>query len=292
MGEWGFDARVRLVASGENLGYTVACNRAAEEAHGDWLFFLNPDATAAEDCLSMLLQATDERTGVAGAQVLLPDGRTNAGDNPVHITGIAWAGHFGEPRESGAARQVAAVSGAALLARTRAFRELGGMCERFFMYVDDVDLCWRMRLSGWEVLFCPVAVVWHDYEFDKGAAKWFWLERNRVWAVLSNYSLLSLVLLGPLLAGTGLAIAAVALRDGWSRELRRAWVSTLRDFRGLLAWRRVVQTGRRVGDRELVALMCGRFETALLPSPIALRVNPLMVLYRQIVLRILAAAGT
>ena len=68
-----------------------------------------------------------------------------------------------------------------------AFRDAGGMCERLFMYEDDVDLCWRMRLAGWEVVFRPEAVVWHEYEFDRGTRKWYRLERNRLWAVLSNY---------------------------------------------------------------------------------------------------------
>lgn len=289
---WESRDRVRLVHSGQNLGYTAACNLAAAEAHGDWLFFLNPDARADRDCLRNLTGSADLGTGAVGAQVLLPDGRANAGDNPVHITGIAWAGRYGQPREYGPARPVASVSGAALLVRTEAFREIGGMCERFFMYEDDVDLCWRVRLAGREVLFCPEAVVSHDYEFDKGSAKWYWLERNRVWAVLSNYSLLSLVVLAPMLAATEMMIAVIARRDGWGRDFGRAWGSNLSAFPELLRWRRQVQRTRRASDRDIVALMCGRFETPLLESAVARRLNPLLALYRRSLLRILTAAGT
>jgi GT2 family glycosyltransferase len=289
--DWEMDSRVRLVHAGENVGYTAACNRAASQARGDWLLFLNPDARADSDCLSALLAATGARTGVVGAQVLLPDGRTNAGDNPLHVTGISWAGRFGEPRENGLPRAVAGVSGAALLARSRTYAELGGLCERFFLYQDDADLCWRMRLAGWEVLFCPEAVVWHDYVFEKGSAKWYWLERNRLWSVLSNYSALTLLLLAPLLAGTELAITALAMREGWLGRLLRAWGSTFRSLPELLRWRRRVQGSRRVPDSELVAPMQGRFETALLHNSVALQVNPLMVRYRLVLLRILQAVG-
>lgn len=285
------DARVRLVRSGTNLGYTAACNLAASEARGDWLFFMNPDACADPDCLRLLLAAINADTAVVGAQVLLPDERTNAGDNPLHITGISWAGRFGEPREHGPPRHAAAVSGAALLARARAYRDLGGVCERFFLYVDDVDLCWRTRLAGWEVLFCPEAVVWHEYEFDKGTDKWFWLERNRLWTVLSNYSALSLLLLCPLLAGTELMVAALAVRERWVRKLVRAWVATLRAAPHLRRWRGFVQSSRRVPDSELVELMSGRFETALLHSSLVHRLNPLLALYRRIMLSVLRAAG-
>ena len=100
------------------------------------------------------------------------------------------------------------------------------MCERFFMYEDDVDLCWRMRLAGWNVMFCPDAVVWHEYEFDKGTMKWYWLERNRLWTVLSNYSAITLVLLAPLLLGTELMVLAQAIRGRWTHRLLRAWGSS------------------------------------------------------------------
>jgi GT2 family glycosyltransferase len=285
------DSRVRLIHRGENLGYTAACNLAAAQARGDWLFFLNPDARADPRCLSLLLDAADGGTAVIGAQVLLPDGRTNAGDNPVHMTGVSWAGRFGQAPESGPARDVAAVSGAALLARASAFSELGGLCARFFLYQDDVDLCWRARLAGWTVRFCPDAVVWHDYEFDKGTGKWYWLERNRLWSVLSNYSLLSLLLLSPVLAGAEMAVAAMAIRGHWFGALLRAWRSTFRDLPALLHWRRQVQASRRTPDGVLMKTMVGRFETPLLESPMTRLVNPLVASYRSAVLWILRAVA-
>jgi GT2 family glycosyltransferase len=288
---WSQDPRVRLIHSGHNLGYTEACNRAAANAAGDWLFFLNPDALADADCLATLLRAANARTGVLGAQVLLPDGRTNAGDNPLHLNGIGWAGRFGEPIERGPPRNVAAVSGAALLARASAYRALGGLCERFFMYYDDIDLCWRMRVAGWTVAFCPAAVAWHDYQFDKGGMKWFWLERNRLWSVLANYSAASLCLLAPLLAGSELMITLVAVRDGWVGNLISAWVATLRGLPELLSWRRRVQASRQTPDSEIVSLMSGKFETGLLRSQAASRANPLIECYRRATMGVLRLMG-
>lgn len=287
MPNWDPDARIRLAGSPGNIGYPAACNLAAAQARGDWLLFLNPDATADPDCVRTLLDVAQPRSGVVGAQILLPDGRTNAGDNPVHVTGIAWSGRYGQPRERGPARQVASVSGAALLARTKAFAQIGGMCGRFFLYEDDVDLCWRMRLAGWDVLYAPDAVVWHDYEFDKGTMKWYWLERNRLWTVLSDYSSVTLALLAPLLLATELMVLAQAIRGRWTRRLFRAWASAIVGLPELIRWRRRVQRSRRVGDREVVELMGGRIETSLLDSPLTLRVNPLLAVYRRILLAIL-----
>jgi GT2 family glycosyltransferase len=289
---WGVGDGVRVVHSGENLGYARGCNLAAAEARGEWLFFLNPDARADPECLRALLLAADRRTGVVGAQILLPDGNTNAGHNPLHITGVAWAGRFGEPRETGASRQVAAVSGAGLLARAAAFQELGGMCEPFFMYYDDVDLCWRARLAGWEVVFCPEALVWHDYEFDKGKAKLSRLERNRLWAVLSNYSALALLLLSPLLIGGEFVVAFHAVRERWFGALLRAWASVVRSGAALRAWRRQVQSTRRASDAQMLELMSGRFDTELVRSGAVTRLNGLVELYRRGLLMILRAIGS
>jgi GT2 family glycosyltransferase len=278
---------MRVLRPGANLGYPNSCNVAAGEAAQPWLFFLNPDSEAAPDCLERLLAAADERTAIAGAQVLLPDGRVNAGDNPVHITGLSWSGRYLEPAEHGPPRETAAVSGAALITRTEVFRDLGGHCPAFFLYVDDTDMAWRARMAGWNVVFCPEATISHDYEFDKGLAKWRYLEHNRLWMVLSNYSGFTLLLLAPLLIAAEVGIALQARRDGWWREKREAWRQLVRALGEVRRWRRMVQGTRTIGDRSIVERMRGEMETPLVESGLLPRVNPWMARYRRAVLRLL-----
>ncbi len=283
---------VRVLRPGVNLGYTRAVNLAAREARGDWLFCLNPDAVARGDCIERLLEAVDGAdVALVGAQVLLPDGRINAGENPVNILGISWSGGYGKPRERGPARDTAAVSGAALLVRRQAFLDVGGLCPHFFMYVDDTDLAWRMRLAGLRVRYCPEAVVTHDYEFDKGAHKWFYLERNRAWALLSNLRLRTLVLLAPALALVEFAVAIRAIREGWLAEKARAWVSLFAQWRRLLAWRHSVQITRSVSDFRVLEKFLGGIQTQLIDTGMPGWVNPGMECYRHVLLRLLRAIG-
>jgi GT2 family glycosyltransferase len=168
------DSEVEVLGLRENLGYPSACNRGAQRATQEYLLFINPYAEADASCIAELHDALDARRDavIAGAQVLLPDGRVNAGDNALHLTGLSWAGRYGLAPESGPPRPAAVVSGATLMVRRDAFEALGGYTEGFFMYYDDVDLAWRARLLGWEVLFCPSATLAHDYEFTKGSYKW------------------------------------------------------------------------------------------------------------------------
>src|SRR3954470_4576466 len=284
---FGSSLPTRVIHTGGNLGYPGSCNVAAEQAGQPWLFFLNPDSEAAPDCLERLLEAADERTAIVGAQVLLPDGRVNAGDNPVHVTGLSWSGRYLEPAEHGPPRETAAVSGAALIARTDVFRELGGHCPAFFLYVDDTDMAWRARLAGWKVVFCPEAAVSHHYEFDKGLAKWRNLEHNRMWMVVSNYAGRTLALLAPLLLAAEAGIALQARRDGRWPQKREAWRDLIRGRRELARWRRRVQAQRSVGDRAIVARMQGEMHTPLVESPMLDRVNRWMELYRRAVLPLL-----
>jgi GT2 family glycosyltransferase len=161
------------------------------------------------------------------------------------------------------------------------------MCETFFLYCDDTDLAWRARIAGLRVVFCPEAVVVHDYEFDRTSAKWFYLERNRVWAVLSNYELRTLVLLGPLLVGVELAVSARAASEHWLTQKLAAWGSLARNLPELLRWRRRVQGLRRVPDDRLLPSFCGAVRTPLLQSTVLRRVNPWLERYRSVVLFLL-----
>jgi GT2 family glycosyltransferase len=260
--------KVRVIRPPRNLGYVGACNLAGCEAAGEWLWFVNPDALPAPSALERLLAAADAGTALVGAQILLPGGdRVNAGDNGLHVSGLSWAGRYGEPREDGPPRDVAVASGACLAVRAVDFERLGGYHGGYFLYHDDVDLAWRARLAGRRVRFVPAATAVHDYDFHKGGYKWYWLERNRLWTVLSAYDARTLAALAPVLLFAELGILAFSIREGWWREKLRSWRTLWRERRELRAWRARVQRTRQVSDAELVRWMQGRLDTPLLSAP-------------------------
>jgi GT2 family glycosyltransferase len=280
---------LELLRLEENIGYPSACNRAAQLATGDYLLFINPDAEAERSCVERLLVAIAARddAAIAGTQVLLPDRhRVNAGDNVLHLSGLSWAGRYGLEVEDGPPRPAAVVSGAALLARRSAFEALGGYTDGFFMYYDDVDLAWRVRLVGWEVLFCPDARVVHDYEFLKGDYKWRYLERNRWWCLLAYFELRTLVALMPLLLAVELAIWRRAVSEGWAGAKLEAWRSLWADRRALCARRREMQRTRRIGDRPILERMSAGVDSPFLASSMTRRTEPLLRAYRRVLLRV------
>lgn len=263
----GYAPGIQAIESGRDGGFGRAVNIGATRTSADYLVSLNPDASADPNCLERLAAVADGdiEVGVVGAQILLGDGETrNAGANPLHPTGISASGGYGEPREHGSPREVIVVSGACTLFRRSSFLQLGGFTEAFFLYYEDVNLCWRAFLAGVRVMYCPEAVVTHNYEFGGRPQKWFWLERNRMFSVLENYRLRTLVLLAPLLLATELGLVAVAAAGGWLPEKLRAYRALFGARVVLREQRALVQATRQRSDAEVLDYAEDRLGSGLL----------------------------
>jgi hypothetical protein len=134
----------------------------------------------------------------------------------------------------------------------------------------------------------PDADVYHDYEYGRNPAKHYLLERNRLIFVLSAYSGRLLLLLGPVLASTEVAMLALALKDGWARDKLAGWGWCLRRAGWLRRRRATTQALRRVPDRELAQLLTPVIDPAMIPLPTAVGlVNRLLERYWAIARRLL-----
>ncbi len=280
-----------VIANPANTGYGGGNALGASRAASDYLLFINPDARPAPDLCSALAHEldADDAVAIAGAQILLPDGRCNAGDNPLHFTGLSWSGRFGSAPERGDARDALAVSGACLMVRAAAFRELEGFSLPYFLYCEDTDLCWRARLRGWRVRYVPRATVVHDYEFNRGPDKWRYLERNRLLMILANYESRTILRALPALLFTEMGLWVVACRDGWAVEKRRSYADVLRLGSWLRRQRTKVQRERQVSDRVLLLEMAGRLDSSPQMSEFAARLlSGAYERYRSYLVRALA----
>jgi GT2 family glycosyltransferase len=255
-----------VVETGANLGFAGGCNTGARASRAPLLLFLNPDAVPAPGCVEALRACAQRRPGWGAWQALvtMAGGRlVNTAGYEVHYLGFGWAGRCGEPVAAVAdAAEVGFASGAALVVRREAWDAVGGFDDRYFMYGEDLDLCLRLRLAGWAIGVEPSAVVEHDYEFAKGAYKWFYLERNRWWTILAVYPSRLLALLTPALVCFELALLPAALHGGWLTAKLRAQAAVVRLLPAMLRRRRLVQATRRVPDAAFAAAL-----TASLDSP-------------------------
>ncbi len=173
------DPDVTVVATGANLGYGSGANRGVEVAAGDHLLLLNPDTVVEPGTVKALSEALDRDPGLAavGPRIENVDGTLYpsvrsfpdlwvAGGHA--FLGLVWPANPFTRRyrmldwdHGRAAPDVDWVSGACMLVRRSAFEVVGGFDEAYFMYVEDVDLCWRLGRAGWRIGYEPSGRVVH-----------------------------------------------------------------------------------------------------------------------------------
>jgi N-acetylglucosaminyl-diphospho-decaprenol L-rhamnosyltransferase len=173
----------RLLRTGGNLGYGAAVNRAAAEilkdsADSDYFVVANPDVQWGPGCIDILLEAAARwpQAGSLGPLIRDPDGSVypsarhlpsvirggmHAVIGPVWRTN-PWTAAYRQERLEPSERPVGWLSGSCLLLRRDAFDEVDGFDERYFMYMEDVDLGDRLGKAGWRNVYVPSAEVLHD----------------------------------------------------------------------------------------------------------------------------------
>jgi len=148
----------------------------------------------------------------------------------------------------------------------------------------------RLLGAGGRLGVVTDAVVDHDYDFDKGAAKWRYLERNRWATLIRTYPIALLLLVFPALLATDLALWPVALLGGWGRQRLLALIDTLRSTPRLLRERRNVQATRAIGAGEFASSLTPELNSPYLGRPGRSRfLGALLRGYWSLVLRALGA---
>ncbi|MFA5155648.1 MAG: glycosyltransferase family 2 protein [Patescibacteria group bacterium] len=149
-----FAERIRLVRNQENLGFARANNQGAELAGGQYLFFLNSDAFLKTDILRAVGAAfqDDSQVAIVAPRLVGEDGRPQAkAYGPFPSLGYLLYKNLIARQDNDFPRRADWTSGAALAIRREVFRALGGWDENFFLYLEDVDLCWRVRQAGYRI---------------------------------------------------------------------------------------------------------------------------------------------
>ena len=258
---------VRVVELGRNTGMAAAANRGWHLAAGQSIALLNNDTRADPGWLEALVEAAEAHPEVPffASKIRLFDrpGVLHAAGDLYGVDGIprnrgAWEEDHGQYDEE---TEVWGPCGAAAFYRRTLLEELEGFDERFFMYLEDVDLAWRAQLRGYRCRFVPQAVVYHKVSATGGGVlASYYVGRNTLLVLVKDMP-------GPLLRRHWRAIVRAQMRI--AREALRHWrgAAARARLRGQLAglllfpacWpaRRKVQASRRVPVEELAGRLVG-----------------------------------
>jgi GT2 family glycosyltransferase len=256
---------VEVIRLDQNVGFGEANNIGVQAvADCKWVALLNPDAFPEPRWLETLLEAARNEPDYSffASRLLVADdpGKLDGTGDVYHVSGLAFRRDHGRSVESVArpGSEVFSPCAAAALYSRAAFVEVGGFDERYFAYLEDLDLAFRLRLAGHRCRYVPESTALHVGSPTTGRTSDFTVfhaQRNMVWTYAKNMPspLVWLYLPEHLLVNL-LALAGYSLR-GQTRVVWRAKLEAVRALPRLLAVRRRVQAQRRADPWQLRRLM-------------------------------------
>lgn len=282
---------VTLVESAENKGFAGGNNigiaRAIAEG-AEYVYLLNQDTVVDPDFLVQAVKVAeaDERIGSVQSLLLLESERAyiNSTGNAIHFLGFGYCLDYRRPVSEWThtgIHELAYASGASVLYRTSVLERVGLLDEELFLYHEDLDLGWRIRLAGHSNVLAAHSRVYHKYEFSRSIAKYYFMERNRYIVLMKHFRVWTLLLLAPFLLITEFALLFVSLFTGWWKEK----VKVYRYFLDRRVWRYIARARarstllREVGDREIVRLYTPTIRFQDVTGPFTKYIaNPLMTI--------------
>jgi len=262
---------VKVIRHHQNYGYALGYNLVIDKIENEYIVLLNNDILVKPDWLKELMThiKNEDVAAVAPKMKFLHEKtRINSTGGSCDIYGVGLNRGNGEVdmEQYDLIQEVFYGNGGALLIKKRVWREIGPFDERYFMYGEDLDWCWRARLKGYKIIYVPHAEVYHHWRGSGGSMVTL-LERHWLSTILKNYSLKTLIKIMPKY------LALKTLKTMWlithAKSTEKlavidAILWNLFNLRGTWRKRTQVQTSRKLPDAEIQRHMFKRsFELLL-----------------------------
>lgn len=256
------DPRVETVHNVENLGYAGAVNGALGSVETSYVAVMNADCVPSPGWLEPQVAYLDAHPDVAATCPTLTLAGTdsmNAAGQDVHVTGLGFNRklHHLVTAAASAPCDVSGIQGTAFVVRKDLLEAMGGWYAGGFLYHEDVELSWTLRLMGYSIAYIPTPPVAHHYSLTMSPEKLYLLERNRWEMLLANTRWTTRLVLSPFLLWTELMMWAYCASRGRSmlRAKMRSYTS-IGARRSTVAKRRVtIGRLRRVSDWEVLSAL-------------------------------------
>jgi len=187
--------RTRIIENGKNLGYCEGNNIGIREAKGDYIVILNPDTIVESNCIEELISAYSKfGEGLYQPKILSLNEKQvlQSTGNMLHIFGCGFAKDKGKKDEEvdEEIKKISYASGTCLFTSRNVLDKVGLLDSFLFLYHDDLDLGWRASQIGINSYYVPKSKIYHveSYSLKWSSKKFYWLERNRKYCLLTHFS--------------------------------------------------------------------------------------------------------
>ena len=186
--------KIKLIQNSTNLGYCEGNNVGIRNSKGEFIIILNPDTIIDHSCISNLILAHNENgNGLYQPKICWLRDKTTilSTGNFIQLFGFGFARDKGLKNENySKIEKIGYPSGTCIFTSMEIMKKLCMFDPFIFLYHDDLDLGWRAQQLGIDSFFVPSAIVYHEesYNLRWSAKKFYWLERNRKYCLLTHYS--------------------------------------------------------------------------------------------------------
>ncbi len=294
------NASAQIIRNKNNDGFAKGnndCMKLALKQGFDYVILFNMDTVVETDCVRKMVEAAEiqppspplsggkKEIGAVQARLMLynkenltpasplqyggqaykGEGIINSLGNVTHFLGFGYAKGYLTPYSPflirrGESNGICYPSGAAVLFTKEALEKVGLFDEQMWLYNEDQDLGWRLWLYGYKCVLAPDAVVYHKYEFSRSIKKYYFMDRNRILAMLKNYHWGTLLLILPAFIAMEIGLLLFSFSNGWFKEKIKVYKYFLRpeSWRHIMPERKKIQSARTVPDKEIIKLFSGK----------------------------------
>jgi len=186
---------IKLIENSQNFGFCEGNNIGAKNAKGEFIIIINPDTTVTPNWINEFLKANKENgDGIYQPKIIsLEDKKTILSTgNMIHLFGFGFARDKGnlKTKKVENVEKITYSSGTCIFTTKKLFEKIGMFDSFLFLYHDDLDLSWRASMQKIDSFYVPTITVYHkeSYNFQWSSKKFYWLERNRKYCILTHYS--------------------------------------------------------------------------------------------------------
>lgn len=255
--------RVKIVPFEKNHGFSAAYNMAVETVSTPYVVFLNNDTVVDTRWLEFLIVGAEQYQAVlVGSKILSYQShdRVLSAGTMMTPAGVAYEMGLGEKDSPlyNYSKLVGGVVGASMLVRTEIFRQMNGFDEGYFAFCEDLDLCWRLNLLGYKVLYEPRSVLYHWSGGTAGGStsglRVYFMQKNMVRTAFKHFDFWNLLkAVGIIVVYTALRFLSYLFTGRWdlAKALLKGSLEPIRCMPKIMEQRRIIQKTRIVSDHEL-----------------------------------------
>ena len=251
---------IHLIENEKNLGYCEGNNVGIRSSKGEFVVILNPDTVVNPDWLSQLFFAYHENgEGIYQPKILATtdhDMLLSSGQF-IQLFGFGYSRGKGEKyiKKNNDIEKISYASGTCIFTSKNILQKLNLFDPFLFAYHDDLDLCWRAAMLNINSFYVPTSIIFHPiegYSFKWSKFKFYLMERNRQYCILTHFSKSSYIKMLPSLILVDIAVSLFYLKKGMLITKIKSSLNILKNTKKISKKYNQIQSTRILSDKEIL----------------------------------------